>query len=69
LERTLSLTEVKKLEITERIICVGIGGACVVAVAGLLTGATFSDMAMLVTAFGFGSLFPSPIKAGEKKEN
>lgn len=55
------------MEITERVICVGIGGACVVAVAGLLTGATFADMAMLVTAFGFGSLLPSPIKAGEQK--
>lgn len=56
------------MEITERVICVAIGGACVVACAGLLTGATFADMAMLVTAFGFGSLLPSPIKAGENKD-
>jgi hypothetical protein len=50
------------MELTERVICVGIGGACVVATAGLLMGATFGEMAALVTAFGFGSVLPSPLK-------
>jgi hypothetical protein len=49
------------LEITERVICVAIGGGCVVAVAGLLMGSTFAEMAALVGAFGFGSLLPSPV--------
>jgi len=49
------------MQITERVLCVAIGGACVVATAGLLMGSTFEEMSTLVAAFGFGAALPSPI--------
>lgn len=53
------------LPVTDKVLMVLVGGAAVVACVGLLTGATFQDMAIIITAFGFGSILPSPLKKSD----
>jgi len=49
------------MEITERIILVAIGAACIFAVAGLVMGWTPENF-LLIVSFVLGTFFPSVVK-------
>lgn len=51
--------------VTERVMMVGIGGAALVAVVALLTGADLAELMTIAIAFGIGGALPSPLERRE----
>ena len=49
----------EKVQFSERVLMVGIGGACIVATTGLLMGWSVEQMVAPLASFGLGTFFPS----------
>lgn len=47
------------MQFTERVLMITIGGACIVAVTGLLMGFSPSEILIPLASFGAGTFFPS----------
>ena len=52
-------------QVSDRVIMVAIGGAALVAVVALLTGADLAELMTIAIAFGIGGALPSPLERRE----